>query len=126
MVVLAFLLWSHVDWRSWVVALLFVLAAIGRIYVGVHFPLDVAVGLLLGIAAMGLCWRWSQTWKMEAWQDSQWAWKIPGFIVALEAAVLGLGYHVQPSTAQVLALVIPVAALFILMHVWKGKLGHKK
>jgi len=126
MVVLAFLLWSHVDWRSWVVALLFVLAAIGRIYVGVHFPLDVAVGLLLGIAAMGLCWRWSQTWKMEAWQDSQWAWKIPGFIVALEAAVLGLGYHVQPSTAQVLALVMPVAALFILMHVWKGKLGHKK
>jgi len=124
MVLLAFLFWRCSDWRSWVVAGLFVLAAIGRIYVGVHFPLDVAVGLLLGMATMAACYRWSQGWPVERWQESPWSWKIPGFIVAVEAAVLGLGYHVQPSTAQSLALIMPVAALFMMMHVWKGKLGY--
>jgi len=125
-VLLAFLMWSKLDWRSWVVAGLFVLAAVGRIYGGVHFPIDVAVGLILGIATMWVFWRWSKLWPMENWQDSQWAWKIPGFIVAVQAAVLGLGYHVQPSTAQALAFILPVAALFMLMHVWKGKLGHNE
>ncbi|MFQ5518992.1 MAG: phosphatase PAP2 family protein, partial [Mariprofundus sp.] len=125
MVLLAFLLWSRLDWRSWAVASLFVLAAIGRIYGGVHFPVDVAAGLTIGMATMWLFWRWSKSWPVEKWQQSQWAWKVPGLIVAIQAAVLGLGYHVQPSTAQVLALIMPVAALFILMQVWKGKLGHK-
>ncbi len=128
MVLLAFLLWTgrgwYRDWRSWLVAALFVLAAIGRIYVGVHFPLDVMVGLLLGMLTMWLCWSWSKSWPIAAWQDSPWGWKVPGFIVAVEAAVLGLGYQVQPSTAQPLALILPVAALFMLMHIWKGKLHH--
>ncbi len=123
MVLLAFLIWQCKDWRSWSIASLFVLAAIGRIYGGVHFPIDVAVGLLIGITTMWLFWRWSKAWPIDAWQDSQWGWKIPGFIVAVQAAVLGLGYHVQPSTAQSLALIMPVGALFVLMHVWKSKLG---
>jgi len=123
MVLLAFLLWKCKDWRSWAVAVLFVLAAIGRIYGGVHFPIDVAAGLTLGVATMWLFWHWSKSWPTDSWQDSPWGWKIPGFIVAVQAAVLGLGYHMQPSTAQSLALIMPVAALFVLMHVWKGKLG---
>jgi len=123
MVLLAFLIWSRFDLRSWAIAALFVLAAIGRIYGGVHFPIDVAVGLTLGMATMWLFWRWSKCWPIESWQASQWSWKTPGFIVAVQAAVLGLGYHMQPSTAQPLALIMPVAALLVLMHVWKGKLG---
>ncbi len=123
MVLLAFLIWQCKDWRSWGIASLFVLAAIGRIYGGVHFPIDVAAGLTIGVLTMWLFWRWSKSWPVESWQQSQWAWKIPGFIVAVQAAVLGLGYHMQPSTAQSLALIMPVAALFILMHVWKGKLA---
>jgi len=123
MVLLAFLIWSRAELRSWAIAGLFVLAAIGRIYGGVHFPVDVAVGLLLGMVTMWLFWHWSKSWPMDAWLESQWAWKIPGFIVAVQAAVLGLGYHMQPSTAQSLALIMPVAALFVLMHVWKGKLA---
>jgi len=123
MVLLAFLIWKCNVWRSWGIAVLFVLAAIGRIYGGVHFPIDVAVGLTLGMVTMWLFWRWSKSWPIDSWQESQWGWKIPGFIVAVQAAVLGLGYHMQPSTAQPLALIMPVAALFVLMHVWKGKLG---
>ena len=126
MVLLAFLIWSHRDWRSWSIATLFALAAIGRIYVGVHFPLDVAVGLAIGIGTMWLFWRWSATWPIATWEQSPWAWKIPGFLVAVQAAVLGLGYHIQPSTASALTLIIPVASLFTLMQVWKGKLGNRQ
>jgi len=121
MVLLAFLIWSRRDWRSWSVAVLFVLAAIGRIYVGVHFPLDVAVGLVIGTATMWLFWRWSARWPTATWEKSAWSWKIPGLIVAVQAAVLGLGYHIQPSTSAPLTLIMPVASLVILMQVWKQK-----
>jgi len=121
MVLLAFLIWSRRDWRSWSVATLFVLAAIGRIYVGVHFPLDVAVGLIIGMATMWLCWRWSAAWPVAGWEASAWSWKIPGLLVAVQAAVLGLGYHIQPSTAGALTLIVPVASLYALMQVWKQK-----
>jgi len=125
-VLLVFLIWSSRDWRSWSVAALFVLAAIGRIYVGVHFPVDVAVGLAIGMLTMWLFWRWSKSWPVESWQQSPWAWKIPGLIVAVEAAVLGLGYHIQPSTAGALTLIMPVASLIILMQVWKQHLGVRR
>ncbi len=121
MLAAAFLLWPARDARAWAVAGLFLLAAIGRIYGGVHFPLDVAAGLLLGIATMGLCWRWSAGWPVERWQASPWSWKVSGMIVAIEAAVLGLGYHIQPATAQLLAPVLSVAALFVLVRYWKGQ-----
>lgn len=118
----ALLLWGVRDWRGWGVAALFFLAAIGRVYGGVHFPTDVAAGLLIGMASMWLCRDWLAGLPVEQWQESDWSWKIPGLIVIVEAAVLGLGYRVQPSTAQPLALILPLAALMILMRVWKGKL----
>ncbi|MDQ6982747.1 MAG: phosphatase PAP2 family protein [Mariprofundus sp.] len=126
MVLLAFLIWSRSDWRSWGVGALFVLAAVGRIYGGVHFPVDVVAGLVIGMLTMWIFWRWSSVWPIKTWGNSPWAWKIPGLIVAVEAAVLGLGYHVQPSTAAVLTLIMPVASLFILMQVWKEKLGNRQ
>jgi len=120
-VLLALLIGSRYDWRSWSVAILFVLAAIGRIYVGVHFPLDVAVGLIIGMATMWFFWRWSATWPTTTWEKSAWSWKIPGLLIAVQAAVLGLGYPIQPSTASALTLILPVASLLILMQVWKKK-----
>lgn len=125
MVLLAFLLWSYKDQKAWAVALLFVLAAVGRVYGGVHFPVDVAAGLAIGIMTMALIWRWAQSWPVERWQASPWAWKAPALIVAAEAAVLGLGYQMQPATAQPLALVLPVASLIILMQMWKERSGRE-
>jgi len=106
--------------RAWAVAGLFLLAAIGRVYGGVHFPLDVASGLMIGAATMWFMWRISAVWPVETWQQSPWALKISGLLVMVLAAVLGLGYHMQPSTAQVLAVILPVGALLVLLQRWKG------
>jgi len=122
MILLAFLVWRLGDWRAWLAATLFFLAAIGRIYGGVHFPLDVATGLLIGAATMWLCWRWSARWPVARWQASSWSWKLPGLLVAVMAAVLGVGYHIQPSTAAPLTLLLPLAALLLLMRQWREKL----
>jgi len=48
-----------------------------------------------------------------------------GMIVVIEAGVLGLGYHVQPATAQVLAAILPLIALVLVMQFWKGKVKHE-
>ena len=42
------------------------------------------------------------------------------------AAVLGIGYHVQPSTAQVLAPVLSVAALIWVARSWRIKRGNPR
>ncbi|WP_241696999.1 phosphatase PAP2 family protein [Mariprofundus sp. KV] len=125
MVLLAFIIWSRADWRSWGVATLFFLAAVGRIYVGVHFPVDVAVGLFIGMVTMWLCWRWSARLPVDAWLQSAWSWKVPALIVVAQAAVLGLGYHVQPATAQPLALILPLLSLLLLAQVCKQRLAHE-
>jgi len=123
MLLAAFLLWHVRDVRAWVMAVLFALAAIGRVYGGVHFPLDVTVGLVLGALCMHVMWRWSATWPVKRWQASEWSWKLSGLLVIVLAAVLGLGYHMQPATAQALAFIMPVVALIILMRRWKDMMG---
>jgi len=123
MLLAAFLLWHLRDFRTWTVAVLFALAALGRVYGGVHFPMDVTVGLVLGALCMHVVWRWSATWPVQTWQASQWTWKLGGMLVMVLAAVLGLGYHMQPSTAQPLAMLLPVAALLVLMRRWKEMKG---
>jgi len=122
MLLLAFLVWRLRDWQAWLAATLFFLAAVGRIYGGVHFPLDVSAGLLIGAATMWLCWRWSARWPIARWQASAWSWKLPGLLLAVMAGVLGVGYHIQPSTAAPLTLFLPLAALLILMRQWREKL----
>ncbi len=123
MALLAFLIWKKNDWRAWAVSGLFLLVAYGRVYGGVHFPLDAAVGLAVGMLVMWAFWKWSERWPVKEWEVSPWTWKASGLVLVLEADVLATGYHIQPSTAQPLAFVLPVAALLVLVKVWKGKLG---
>jgi len=123
MLLAAFLLWGVRDARAWLVAALYALAALGRVYGGVHFPLDITVGIVLGALCMHVMWRWSGTWPVERWQASDWSWKLSGMLVAVLAAVLGLGYHMQPSTAQPLAAVLPIVALLIVAQRWKQSIG---
>lgn len=122
MLLLAFLVWNKHTWQAWLVASLFLLAAMGRIYGGVHFPLDVLVGLSLGVLCMWWFYRWSVRWPIEHWQQSHWWWRISGLIVVIEAAVLGLGYHIQPATAHTLTVVLPIIALVIVGQFWKTRL----
>jgi len=126
MVLLAFLIWKCGDWRAWLMAGLFLIAAYGRVYGGVHFPLDVVVGLSIGMICMWLCHRWSQAWPVERWLKSHWSWRIVGMIVVIEAAVLGLGYRMQPVTAQTLALVFPLIALALVMRYWKQEIARER
>ncbi|MDX8397271.1 MAG: phosphatase PAP2 family protein [Mariprofundaceae bacterium] len=119
MVLLAFLIWRRSDWQAYLMAGLFLLAAYGRIYGGVHFPLDVVVGLFLGMLCMWFFYKLSKSWPIDVWQNSDWSWRIVGMIVLIEATVLGLGYHVQPATSQALAAVLPLAALLLLVRFWK-------
>lgn len=119
-------LWGVRDWRAWMGAALFLIAAYGRIYGGVHFPLDVVTGLILGFGSMAACWRWTAHPAAEAWARAPWAWRAPAMLLIVTAAVLGIGYHVQPSTAQVLAPVLSVAALVWVMRSWRIKRGNPR
>jgi membrane-associated phospholipid phosphatase len=123
MLLAALLLWGGRDPRGWAIAGLYLLAAIGRVYGGVHFPLDVAVGLTIGVLCMAGIWRWSAGWPVERWQASALSWKLAGGLVIILAAVLGLGYHMQPSTAQPLAFVLPVVALIVVMRRFRQLAG---
>ncbi|RMH52360.1 MAG: phosphatase PAP2 family protein [Zetaproteobacteria bacterium] len=113
------LFWRRRPVVSAAAALLFLLAAVGRVYGGVHFPRDVWAGLLLGVASMLLCHRAAQRWPVPRWQHGRW-WR-PGLtlLLAASAGVLGLGYRIQPTTAQPLALLIPTAALYLLARRWR-------
>jgi len=125
MILLALILWKREQWQHWVVASLFAMAAYGRVYGGVHFPLDVWVGVGIGMAAMSAASHWMMRLPAYAWEKSDWAWRVPAVILMIEAAVLGLGYKIQPSTAVPVTLLVPIAALVILMQFWKGKFNHE-
>jgi len=120
MMAAAFLLWGARDARAWMGAALFLLAAVGRIYGGVHFPSDVAAGLLIGAGCMVGLWRASRRWPEARWRASDWSWKGPMLLALALAAVLGLGYRMQPATAQPLAAMLPVLALGLLLWRWRG------
>ncbi|MDX8390740.1 MAG: phosphatase PAP2 family protein [Mariprofundaceae bacterium] len=119
MLMLALLLWKWNDWRAWLAAMLFFLAAYGRIYGGVHFPIDVIVGLIIGMGSMHYCNVWSRNWPTHHWQAHHLSQRILLLIIVIEAAILGLGYHIQPSTAAPLTLFLPLAALIFAHHHWR-------
>ena len=118
------LLFGRRDPRVWFAVAVLLLAAVGRVYGGVHFPLDVLVGLALGAVCTAAIWPMVNHWRTQGWESSSWAWNIPALAVLIEAAVLGLGYKVQPATAQPLALVLSVGALAWLAWMWRHRPGY--
>ncbi|RMH62426.1 MAG: phosphatase PAP2 family protein [Zetaproteobacteria bacterium] len=120
----ALLLWGWKDVRGWLLGTLFLLAAMGRVYGGVHFPFDVLAGLVLGVSMMVLLWRWLGARIPSAWQTHPWGWRLNGMLVLILAAVLGLGYRIQPMTAGALTLLLPVCALLLVARYWKQRLAH--
>jgi len=121
---LALLLFKPYPKLAWGLFFLGALIAYGRIYSGVHFPLDVVVGFAIGVVSMCWCNKLSQTWNTGKWQQSEWSWKLSGLCLMIAAVTLAMGYHIQPSTAQPLTFIIPIIALFTLMQAWKKKLYH--
>ncbi|MDQ6989464.1 MAG: phosphatase PAP2 family protein [Mariprofundaceae bacterium] len=127
MALLALLLW-RILWRdkhvafAWSAFSLFMIAAYGRIYGGVHFPLDMLVGFSIGLLTMWCCYQWSQAWQVDVWLKSDWSWKLPGLFVLLTATILAFFYEVKPNTAQILAFLLPIIALMTLMQAWKKHL----
>ncbi len=123
LVALVWILFGARDWRCWMFTALALLAAYGRIYGGVHFPADVAAGLGIGLASMWGIWRWLRNTPVRSWERSAGTWRLIALLLAAEAAVLGLGYRVQPVTAQPLAWVVALAALAYLGRSWRWH-GH--
>lgn len=122
MALLALYLWRK-GWGAWAAFVFFIIASYGRIYGGVHFPLDVVVGFAIGMATMYWLEKKSKLWPIERWQTSEWSWKIPGVLLMITAVVLGTGYEVKPHSAQILSLILPIAALFVLSFAWKKRLN---
>ncbi len=121
MAVLALYVWQK-EARGWLLFAVFISAAYGRIYGGVHFPLDVVTGFAIGALSMWWCERKSQSMPMEKWQKSEWSWKLPGLLLMVAAVTLAMGYHIHPATAWALTFIVPVIALFTLMYAWKKRL----
>ena len=121
MALLAIYVWKAKPALGWSVFTLFLLAAYGRVYGGVHFPLDVVTGFGIGAACMWWSNKVSHNWPVSQWQESEWSWKIPGLLLMISAVSLGTGYHIQPTTASALTLVIPIVALITLIQAWKTR-----
>lgn len=121
---LLFIVYNRRDPRLWLLAILVLLAAYGRIYGGVHFPLDVWAGLGIGAACMVLVWRRLSILPTQPWEASPRVWQLPALALACLAMVLGLGYGMQPATAQPLAPLAAILSLVWLMWRWR-KLGNK-
>lgn len=123
LIVLGFYLFGLRNWRCWALGIVSLLAAYGRVYGGVHFPLDVWAGLGLGVACMWAIWKWVDVQPRQSWEESIWCWNVPAILLMGEAAVLGLGYRMQPATAEPLAWIMAVAALIYLIRIWRRH-GH--
>jgi membrane-associated phospholipid phosphatase len=84
----AVVFWAYIAWwarRPWVwaaSALCAALIAFSRLYLGVHFPIDVVGGLVLGVASLLLV-----TPLLERWSEAEFRLGIPAAIALVSGAI---------------------------------------
>jgi len=108
-------------WQSWLAVTLCAVAAYGRMYVGVHFPIDVWVGLSLGVVSAWLCWSYVHQQAKKTWQSSVNVWYSVAFLLLILLVVLVFNYRVQPQTAQALQWWVSLFSVVSLFILWKKR-----
>jgi len=115
---LFFLLWSNKPKLVVISTIIFSLAAYGRIYGGVHFPLDVLVGFTMGALIMYSADKLSRNWETSHGQDAVWLWRLPSIAIVLLSFYIYTSQAIQPITAGILTQVVPLMALLVVLQSW--------
>jgi len=115
---LFFLLWSNKPKLVVASTILFSLAAYGRIYGGVHFPLDVLVGFTMGALLMYGADKLTKHWDISHWQDNVWLWRLPSIAIVLLSFYIYTSQAIQPVTAGIITQVLPLMALLVVLQSW--------
>jgi membrane-associated phospholipid phosphatase len=69
-------LWAKRPWFTGVALLIIALVSFSRIYLGVHLPLDILGGLVLGGAVLAV----AQVWLRSGWTPPAWALMLAGLV----------------------------------------------
>jgi len=117
--ILSLLLWEKKPALAWLGFALSIFMAYGRIYGGVHFPLDVVIGFGIGALSMYWCNKWSKRWQMKAWATQPWAWRLSSLFLFVTAIALASSHSIQPDTAQPLTQLVPALALMAWLYAWQ-------
>lgn len=124
MAVIFLLFYGGNRWPAWLALGLCAVAAYGRMYVGVHFPIDVFVGLTLGVGSAFWCWSYVHNKPTKAWEDTAKTWYIILGLLTVLVAVLALNYRVQPQTAQSMHWWLPVISGMSALWLWKKRFAN--
>ncbi|MDQ6963031.1 MAG: phosphatase PAP2 family protein [Mariprofundaceae bacterium] len=119
MAVIFLLFYGYKRWEAWLAVALCAVGAYGRMYVGVHFPIDVLVGLSLGLLSSYYCWSYVHQKPIKVWENTAKTWYVIAALLLVLSAVLAFNYRVQPQTAQSMHWWVPT--LSIMVALWLGK-----
>jgi membrane-associated phospholipid phosphatase len=99
-------------WFYALVALYVAAMGLSRIVLGVHFPQDVGIGLLLGLATLGL-FAWGER-SLDAWLRSPSGWGQAGLVLAASGLMLLIHPALVPaSSAETLELAVTPIGVFL-------------